>query len=164
MLAQKFTLLSVTFGKGSSTSPFPCSEQAPALAAVAAWWGRSELGSHLHTFCLILNAGWWSRGSLGTNQTHSGLMSFNLFAEGGTLNCCLSCKSLLHKGPIILIFLGLLARFSRLAACTPVTKAHTPSVISFLTYLKSRERICPEFSGGLKSSLSNCELFWDRPV
>lgn len=37
------------------------------------------------------------------------------------LNCCLSRKSLLHKGPIILVLLGRLARFRRLAACAPVT-------------------------------------------
>lgn len=55
-------------------------------------------------------------------------------------------------------------RFSPLAACAPVTYTRIQSVPSFLTYLKLRERIFPEFLGRPNSSLSNWELFWDRPV
>lgn len=101
--------------------------------------GRLECSSHLHTFCLILNAGWWSSGSLGTNQTHSGLISFNLFPESGKLNCCLSCKSLLHKGPIILLFLGLLAHFSSLPHACPSPKLILLQLFLFL-HILSQEK------------------------
>lgn len=65
-----------------------------------------------------------------------------------------------HQGLILLLF----PVFSPLAACAPVTYTRIQSVPSFLTYLKLRERIFPEFSGRPNSSLSNWESFWDRPV